>query len=74
MLAWSSCISEPMEQGQYGSKLSVGDTIPDFSVVTLDRNTVSRDNRKRRDAGHSLLPYRMRRLSKGTAGRGTGLS
>lgn len=45
MLAWNSCISEPMEQGQYGSKLSVGDTIPNFSVVTLDRDTVSRDNR-----------------------------
>lgn len=41
-----SCISEPMDTGEYGTKLFVGDTIPPFKVVTLSNDTITRDNRQ----------------------------
>lgn len=40
----TSCISEPMEFTNTGSKLSIGDTIPEFQVITLDQDTLTQDS------------------------------
>ena len=40
----TACITEPMDFTNTGSKLSVGDSIPDFSVITLDQDTFARNN------------------------------
>lgn len=39
-----SCISEPMDLTDTGSKLSVGDSIPDFMAITSDRDTFTQDS------------------------------
>lgn len=40
--AFSSCISESFPDGPSGSKLLVGDSIPDFTVITSGRDTISK--------------------------------
>lgn len=43
-LSVCGCISESMEKGYYGSKLAVGDTLPQFMVVTTESDTVTRES------------------------------
>lgn len=44
IISLTSCISEPMEFTNTGSKLSIGDTIPEFQVITLDQDTLTQDS------------------------------
>lgn len=43
---WSlcGCISEPMDSENYGSRLTVGDTLPQFMAVTTESDTVTRES------------------------------
>lgn len=44
IITLTACITETMEFTNTGSKLSVGDSIPDFSVITLDQDTFTKNN------------------------------
>lgn len=44
VLSVCGCISESFDKENYGSKLTVGDTIPSFKAVTTSQDTLTRES------------------------------